>query len=187
MHGSRLTHQRPDLWSEMTELFVEVTGKEITHEPNSQGTFSPLRTEYLSPDVAMVPEGCGEGLLHEIGHYIAATSIERALPNYGFGDIIYEPNEGEYRRGVGWDREYQAYAFECAVFKQQAMRFYNGRNGTSSPEHCGVLWREELHPWHFRWVERHLGVINIPLDKVQHIWGKWVEWEISTGSPAWTL
>lgn len=51
-----------------------------------------------------VPEGAVEWLLHEVGHWVVATSDERLLPNYGYGSI----------KKIGWGaaREWQAWAFE---------------------------------------------------------------------------
>lgn len=53
-----------------------------------------------------VPEGSAEWLLHEVGHWVAATPEERALPNYGLS-----PSE----TGADGDREWQAWAFQEIV------------------------------------------------------------------------
>lgn len=53
-----------------------------------------------------VPDGAMEWLLHEVGHYIAATPDERKLPNYGLS---------ESEVGHDGEREWEAWAFEEIV------------------------------------------------------------------------
>ena len=109
-----------------------------------------------------VPSGAMEWLLHEVGHWVASSDMERNLPNYGDS------------------HELSAYAFEDYVFGQPSRLLVvptqrdNFAFDLSSPLPQGSF----LH------IDRRLRESAIDLCPFKDIWGEWVSWGRSLGDEA---
>lgn len=124
----------------------------------------------LSPPMSVyVPSGAMEWLLHEVGHWVAASEKERLLPNYG--------NPGDDST-----REIEAWAFEEMVLSHLGPARYFGplsqRDGIAF-DLSGPLPRTA-----FRHVERRLLQGQIAIAPVQILWEEWVIWGRSQGCEA---
>jgi hypothetical protein len=105
----------------------------------------------------LVPEGAMEWLLHEVGHWIAASPEERKLPNYGDG------------------HEIEAWAFEEIVLGQFGPARYfappTQRDGTafdiSGP----------IPAWAFRHIDRSIKSDRVAVEQFSLLWAEWVIWE----------
>jgi len=133
----------------------------------------------------LVPEGAMEWLLHEVGHWVAATEEERALPNFGFG-IIREgvctctSNFTECR--CGDEREWQAWAFEEIILSPLG----NSRLFCPPPHRGGVAFDKNLPipPEAFRHIEARLRADSIAIEQWREIWSEWVQWGVALGPDA---
>lgn len=115
---------------------------------------------------AYVPEGEMEWLLHEVGHWIAATPAERALPNYGYGQAVL-------LNGLGAAREWQAWGFEEIVLAP-----YGPSRLLASPtQRDGVAFSTGRFPHHaLRHAETRIGELAIDIGEWSSIYGEWVHW-----------
>lgn len=124
-----------------------------------------LREKIKFSPVVEVPDGAMEWLLHEVGHWVAATHTERWLPNYGFTP----------ERGVGTGaRELQAWAFEDIVLAPWGRAY----DFIAPPHRGGVVYERDIRPDHFRHIDRRLNALDGQIDL--HLWrsiyGEWVAW-----------
>lgn len=123
--------------------------------------------------IVLVPEGSMEWLLHEVGHWVAATPEERARVNYGLSSDEYGP-DGE--------KELEAWAFELLVLGP-----YGDPRNFASP-----MWRDgagfaksgPLPHGVIRSVERKVEALGLDLTQWRALWGEWVRWGRSIGDDA---
>jgi hypothetical protein len=120
-----------------------------------------------------VPVGAMEWLLHEVGHFVAASPEERSLPNYGLS---------ESEDGHDGEREWQAWAFEEIVMAPFGpSRLFappSQRDGAAyarsgpMPEAC------------LRHVERQIIGLGLDVERWRVEWGEWVRWGTAMGAAA---
>jgi hypothetical protein len=146
----------------------------IREPSNVPGRRDP-KPKHIRPDTieVMVPEGAMEWLLHEVGHYVAASPEERLLPNYGLS---------ESEHGHDGEREWQAWAFEEIVLAPLGpSRLFappSQRDGAAyarsgpMPEAC------------LRHVEQQIAALGLDVERWRVEWGEWVRWGTAMGAAA---
>lgn len=130
--------------------------------------------ELETPLATPVPEGAMEWLLHEVGHWVVADQRERSMVNYGFGS----------KSGPGHEkaREWQAWAFEEMVLapfghaREIAPPAYRGGTGFT---------RNEIPASATQHAESSAKVAKIALGEWRALYGEWIVFELSTGTPSW--
>lgn len=133
----------------------------------------------------LVPEGAMEWLLHEVGHWVAATEEERRLPNFGFGVIregICTCTENFTECRCGDEREWQAWAFEEIILSP----FGNSRFFCPPPHRGGLAFdkNQPIPDTAFRHIETRLRADSIHVEQWRQIWGEWLRWGQSLGTNA---
>lgn len=139
----------------------------------------------LSAGSLLVPEGAMEWLLHEVGHWVAATQEERNLPNFGFGII----RDGECtctndftECRCGDEREWQAWAFQEIILAP----FGNSRLFCPPPHRGGIAFykNESIPSDALRHIEGRLREDRIDVEQWRGVYREWVEWGRSLGANA---
>lgn len=112
----------------------------------------------------LVPDGAMEWLLHEVGHWLAASSDERKLPNYGDG------------------REVEAWAFEEIVLGQ----FGPARHFAPLTQRDGTAFdlSGPIPASAFRHIDRAIAADHVAVEQFKAVWGEWVRWGQSKGARA---
>lgn len=129
----------------------------------------------LSTLHVLVPEGAMEWLLHEAGHWVAATLEERRLPDYGYG---------QEEKGMGKAREWQAWAFEEIVLAP----FGHSREFIPPKQKGGVAFAKngQIPGEHLRHVERNIRELSdMHVEEWRAIWGEWIAYEQARSVPSW--
>lgn len=114
----------------------------------------------------LVPEGEMEWLLHEVGHWLASTPAERAMPNYGDG------------------HELEAWAFEQIVLgpvigkDARLIAPLTQRDGTAFD------WAGPLPAWSFRHIDRCVRADRVDVEAFRVLWGEWIAWGAAQGQNA---
>lgn len=132
------------------------------------------RDELLAAPVVYVPEGAMEWLLHEVGHYIAASPAERVMPNYGLlGD-------GDTHSAI---REWQAWAVEEIILAP----FGHARDLAPPTQRDGVGYTKSgpIPLWATDHVGRQLQSLRFEVDPWQRLCAEWVQWSTSTYGNHW--
>lgn len=167
----------PELDRTITDYEIGLPNKKrqsdefIQEEINkSNETIEKLKKERagltLSP--IPVPDGAMEWLLHEVGHWVASTSTERLLPNYGYGTVK--------EKGWGKDREWQAWAFEEIV-----MAPFGPARGFAPIEHRGGTafdgagW-QGIPEHHLKYAYAQILASGISVEQWRTLYGEWVRW-----------
>lgn len=125
----------------------------------------------LSP--VPVPDGAMEWLLHEVGHWVASTSTERQLPNYGYGIVK--------QKGWGKDREWQAWAFEEII-----MAPFGPSRGFAPVEHRGGTafdgagW-QGIPEQHLKHAYAQILASGISVEQWRALYREWVTWGTQRG------
>lgn len=121
-----------------------------------------------------VPEGGMEWLLHEVGHWVAATPEERRLPDYGYG---------QEEIGVGKAREWQAWAFEEIVLAP----FGHSRDFIPPKQRGGVAFskNQPIPGEALRHIERSIQSDFIDVAEWRVVYGDWIRHEQGRSSPSW--
>jgi hypothetical protein len=121
------------------------------------------RAEQSSASVS-VPDGAMEWLLHEVGHWIAASPEERKLPNYGDG------------------HEVEAWAFEEIVLGQ----FGPARLFAPPTQRDGTAFdlSGPLPSWAFRHIDRRIAEDRVAVGQFQLLWAEWMRWGATLGHHA---
>lgn len=119
---------------------------------------------------APVPTGAMEWLLHEVGHWVAATPEERARPNYGLT---------ESQVGHDGEREWQAWAFEEIVLSPWAPA--RDLAPPTQRDGAGFSRQGPIARQHLRHVERRMAELGIAVEPWRIVWGEWVRWGRSLG------
>jgi hypothetical protein len=132
----------------------------------------------------LVPEGAMEWLLHEVGHWLAASVQERELPHYGFGVIrqgecTCNTNFTECR--CGDIREWQAWAFEEIILAP----FGQSRNFCPPPHRGGIAFtRTEFPDGCLRYAEQQIRDKRIEIEEWRVVYGEWIKWGTSLSTKA---
>jgi hypothetical protein len=127
----------------------------------------------IDPDEVPVPEGAMEWLLHEVGHYVAASPKERLLPNYGLS---------ESEHGHDGEREWQAWAFEEIVLAP----FGPSRLFAPPSQRDGAAYARSgpMPAAYLRHVERQIAALGLDVERLRVEWGEWVRWGTAMGAAA---
>lgn len=112
----------------------------------------------------LVPDGAMEWLLHEVGHWIAASPEERTLPNYGDG------------------HEIEAWAFEEIVLGQ----FGPARHFAPPTQRDGTAFdlSGPIPAWAFRHIDQRIGADRVAVEQFKLLWAEWVQWGAAQGEQA---
>jgi len=148
------------------ESLIEKSNQFIKNYQKTLEKFRKERAGLLAKIVA-IPEGEMEWLLHEVGHWVAATPAERALPNYGYGSPLL-------LNGVGAAREWQAWGFEEIILAP----FGTPRLLASTSQQDGVAF-DKAGPMpyvHTHYAERQMRGLGIDVEQWRAIWGEWAAW-----------
>ena len=139
-HSQREIDQAKD---ELAELL------ELSDTPKSQAVY--------------LPSGAMEWLLHEVGHWLAASDADRRSPNYGDGGEI------------------EAWAFEEAVLSNLGP----AREFTPPTQRDGTAFTAGPIPgWAFRRIDKRLADGGITVEPFQSLWAEWVAWGRTQGPDA---
>lgn len=155
-----------------TNVLAKRAGELINAAEEARRRADELRKTKL---VIPVPEGSVEWVLHEMGHWVAATPAERLLPDYGYGQEV---------KGVGKAREWQAWAFEEIVLAPWGP----SRNFCPPPHRGGVAFKggnEPIPPEHLRHVERALQSSGVSVEQWRRAIMPWLDWEAGRSTPSW--
>jgi hypothetical protein len=130
-----------------------------------------------------VPEGAMEWLLHEVGHWVAATPNERTLHAYGLKDVI-AGKDGDFERivvpsGHIAEREWEAWAFEEIILAP----FGRSRDFLPPTQRDGVAFAKAgpIPDFALRHVEVRLCELNLDVEQWRALMGQWVRWGASRG------
>ena len=120
--------------------------------------------DWIIKAAAPVPEGAMEWLLHEVGHWVAATPQERALPDYGLVP-------GKVGKG---SREWQAWAFEDIVLAP----FGPARSFAPPTQRDGVAFEKSgpIDARHLRHIDRRIVELGIDIERWRALYSEWVVW-----------
>jgi hypothetical protein len=127
-----------------------------------------IRDRHTLSPVVYVPEGAMEWLLHEVGHYVAATPAERCLPNYGLlGDDDRHSAE----------REWQAWAFEEIILAP----YGPAREMAPPTQRDGVGFSKAgpMPQFALAHAEREMRQLSIDVEQWRAIYGDWLRWDRS--------
>lgn len=135
----------------------------------------------------LIPEGAVEWLLHEAGHWLAATPEERRLPNYGLTDGIAGVEAGFQKIVVPHDfraeREWQAWAFEEIVLAPWGpSRLFvppTQADGVAFSKADPIPARALAH------AERQMRANGVDVDAWRAVFGEWIRFEQGLAAPAW--
>ncbi|HXB28067.1 MAG TPA: hypothetical protein VNV25_25280 [Gemmatimonadaceae bacterium] len=147
--------------------------REPSHVPgHREPTPKHIRPDSNASSV-FVPEGAMEWLLHEVGHYVAASPEERLLRNYGV-------SESEY--GHDGEREWQAWAFEEIVLAP----FGPSRLFAPPSQRDGAAYARSgpMPAACLRHVERQIEALGLDVERWRVEWGEWVRWGTAMGAAA---
>lgn len=131
-----------------------------------------------------VPEGAFDWLLHEVGHWIAATPSERLLPQYG---LTYENSEASERIAPGYclgygevgtaaDREWEAWAFQEIVLAP-----WGYSRDLTPPTYRGGVGYSKQGPMPSE-AMRHIEKKRIDLEPWRMLSAEWIAWGKSRGA-----
>lgn len=122
----------------------------------------------LSP-TAYVPSGAMEWLLHEVGHWLAASDAERTTLNESvFG---YDTGSDLY-----------AFAFEDAVLEP----FGSAREFPALSHRGGPAYdvTGPLPEWAFRHIDKRMAEAGVSVEPFRQLWSEWVRWGRAQGHEA---
>lgn len=121
-----------------------------------------------------VPDGAAEWLLHEVGHWLAATPEERGQRNYGLSAAEY---------GHDGDREWQAWAFEEIVLAPWGL----SRLFAPPSQRDGAAFAKAgpMPARHLRHIDSRLRDEHIDLAAWRAVYGEWVRWGLAKTVRPW--
>jgi len=120
-----------------------------------------------------VPEGSMEWLLHEVGHWLAATPEERALPNYGLTAST---------TGHDGQRELEAWAFEDIILAPWG----SGRLFAAPSMRDGAAF-EHAGPFSavtYQRVDVQMMKARLSVEQWRSVYRDWVQWGRTKGHRA---
>ena len=112
--------------------------------------------------VVFIPSGAMEWLLHEVGHWVAASDKERRMINYGDG------------------HEMEAFAFEDAVLGQASRPLVV----PTQRDNCACELTGPLPQWAFSHIDKRIADDRIDIHQFRAIWLEWVAWGYRQGDDA---
>lgn len=153
-------------------------------EPTPRGDLSGSASVIIP-----VPEGAMEWLLHEVGHWIAATEEERLLADYGIADEIAETVSGFQKiilpqnDSYNASREWQAWAWEEIVLAPWGP----ARSFVPPTQADGVAFARSgpMPDMYMRHAFRQASEVQADVDEWRAIYGEWIKWERSQPIPSW--
>jgi hypothetical protein len=107
-----------------------------------------------------------EWLLHEVGHWLASTPTERALPNYGDG------------------HELEAWAFEQMIIGPIIGRDARMIAPPTQRDGTAFDWSGPLPVWAFRHIDRCVHEDRVDVAAFRALWSEWVRWGLDQGHDA---
>ena len=133
----------------------------------TEARLKKLKKKLKKLDLAvLVPSGAMEWLLHEVGHWIAASDSERLLPNYG--------NPGEVEEVAAW-------AFEEAVLSEKGP----ARLFAPPTQRDGEAFVAGPIPdWAFRRIDKRMIDGGVSVEPFRNLWAEWVDWGREQGDDA---
>lgn len=147
--------------------------KDVQKRKRYEEMLERIRKTNPELSTASVPDGALEWLLHEVGHWIAATPEERLLPGYGLTSSEY---------GLDGEREWQAWAFEEIVLAP----FGPARHFAPPTQRDGAAFNRAgpMPQRHLDHVEAHMAELGVCVDPWRIVWGEWVRWGRALGHRA---
>lgn len=124
------------------------------------------RGALLSPLAVHVPDGAMEWLLHEMGHWVAATPAERGRPNYGIGQTLW---------GRDAEQEWQAWAFEDIILAP-----WGPARLFAPPEQqdgVGFSKAGPIEQAYLDHADRQMRAAGLEIEQWRALYAEWVEWE----------
>ena len=139
------------------------TDKELAERYKELTDLKRIRGDHKLHAV-LVPDGAMEWLLHEVGHWLAASPEERRLQNYGNG------------------HEIEAWAFEEIVLG----RFGPARHFAPPTQRDGTAFdlSGPIPVWAFRHIDRKLSADRVAVEQFSALWSEWVRWGTALGPDA---
>jgi hypothetical protein len=130
--------------------------------------------EHEPKKAVAVPDGAMEWLLHEVGHWVASTPEERALPNYGVSSST---------TGHDGERELQAWAFEEIVLAP----FGPARSFAPPTQRDGAAFEKSgpMPAEHMHHAEREIARLGLDAERWRVVWGEWVAWGRRNNGQPW--
>jgi hypothetical protein len=124
----------------------------------------------MSASIVAVPDGAMEWLLHEVGHWVAASPNERKQINYGLSSS---------ETGHDGDREWQAWAFEEIVMAP----FGPARDFAAPTQRDGAGFSKigPIPMFVMRHAEQRITDLGIDLEPWCQVYGDWIQWGKSLG------
>ena len=125
--------------------------------------------------LVFVPPGNLEWVLHEVGHYVAATPEERMLPNYGVSASEV---------GADGEREWQAWAFEEIILAP----FGPAREFAAPTCRDGAAFNKAgpMPQAHLRHIERQIEAMRVDVAQWRALYDDWIRYErVRRGGPSW--
>jgi hypothetical protein len=121
-----------------------------------------------------VPDGAVEWLLHEVGHWLAATPAERAQRNYGLTAA---------QHGHDGDREWQAWSFEEIVLAP----FGPSRLFAPPSQRDGAAFAKSgpMPTRHLRHIDARLREEDVDIAAWRAVYGEWVRWGLGKTVRPW--
>ena len=114
----------------------------------------------------LVPSGAMEWLLHEVGHWIAASDAERLLPNYGNPQAVEEVAAWAFEEAV------LSHLGTARLFAPPAQR--DGEAFVAGP----------IPDWAFKRMDKRLAEGGIEVEPFRGLWAEWVGWGREQGPNA---
>lgn len=121
-----------------------------------------------------VPEGAMEWLLHEVGHWLAASPEERLLDNYGLSAAEH---------GHDGEREWQAWAFEEIVLAP----FGHARGFAPLTQRDGAAFAKSgpMPAWSLWHIEKRITEARVDVEPWRSLYGEWIRFEQGLSAPSW--
>lgn len=158
-----------DLRRKRDELKKKVEDRERLQREQLEKEISELEKK-LDLQV-FVPEGSVEWVLHEVGHWLAASASERVLPDHG---LQYHPED---------DREWQAMAFESMVLQPWGDPRYLC---APTVRDDSVVFRTPgpVQERHTRHIDAQLHALALSIQPWRQLASEWVAWGKTMGHRA---
>ena len=165
--------ERPDVWEAALNMARAATQYGFAPRGSSDGCGGEGNGCEL-PRLIFLPWGDPEWLLHEVGHFVAATAAERELPNYGLG---------AEETGLGAEREWQAWAFQEIILAPfgpaRALAAPHRRDGV------GFSVGGPIDDRYMRHAQRQIEQLGLDVDAWRHVYADWVSWGRGRHTAPW--
>lgn len=130
--------------------------------------------------IVWVPDDALDWLLHEVGHYLAATPAERTQRGYGISIEATIHAEDHRHQNHAADREWQAWAFQEIVLAP----FGYARELTPPSYRGGVGYQRPgpIDSRHIDHIGKQLRGRGVDVEPWRLLAGEWVKWGKSRGA-----